>query len=329
MDVEKSLQELKRAADSTLLKEIVFTSEMERTVKERVMSGRAAPRRNRLLASVIAVASAAAIFLFSLWQPMDSAIDQESSQPGKPPLQFPGAVWETPTLWKPSPPQVGKIGQDRFTYLGEKPVRIIAGEFYENQADKVVWLFNGLQAEEVELVGIHENGQRYYLGDWKLGDPLYDADRHFPSSIALPEPGIWKLQVLVDKKHFGQVYVDVKPGISPANRSLVEPLIRKYVKTNPELAGGLTGFKTEIELLGVKSYDAEQKQVYAWVTVRPDNPLASAGIRAPVKFEIYYVQDTYKVVGHTMPDRGADYWTQVAQIFPEKIVEQIKQRSQQ
>jgi len=329
MDIEKSLRELKADADSGLLKEIVFTSEMERAVKERVTNRQPWRLRNRLLGSTAVVA---AIVMLSLWVPSSLPPNHETASPSEgikeQELQLPAKVWNPPSLWKPSALHQESYQQESLTYLGEKPVRIIAGEFYENQADKVVWLLNGLRANKVELVGIHENGQRYYLGDWEAGVPLYDAERHFPSAIALPEPGIWKLQVLAGGVHFGQVFVEVKPGISPSNKSLVEPLIRHYVETNEAFASAGKEMKVGIELLGVKSYSADQLQAYAWITVHAGDSLSSAGIRAPVKFEIHYIGQTYRVLGHTMPEPGTAYWTQVEQIFPSKIAEQLKKRAQ-
>ncbi|HZG16395.1 MAG TPA: hypothetical protein VE710_15505 [Candidatus Bathyarchaeia archaeon] len=332
MDIEKSLRELKADADSGLLNEIVFTSEMERAVKDRVTNRQQWRMRNRLLGSVAVVASIAAIVMLSLWETTSLPSNHETASPSEgteeQELQLPGKVWNPPSLWKPSSLHQETYQQESVTYLGEKPVRIIAGEFFENQADKVVWLLDGLRANKVELVGIHENGQRYYLGDWQAGGPLYDADHHFPSAIALPEPGIWKLQVLADDVHFGQVFVEVKPGISPSNRNLVEPLIRHYVETNEAFTAAGKEMKVGIELLGVKSYSADQLQVYAWITMHSEDPLSSAGIRAPVKFEIHYVGQTYRVLGHAMSEPGASYWTQIEQIFPAKIAEQLKKRAQ-
>jgi len=329
MDIEKSLRELKADADSGLLKEIVFTSEMERAVKERVTNRQPWRLRNGLLGSVAVLV---VIVMLALWGPPSLPPPHETASPSegieKQELQLPAKVWNPPSLWKPSALHKETYQQESMTYLGEKPVRIIAGEFYENQADKVVWLLNGLRANKVELVGIHENGQRYYLGDWEAGGPLYDAERHFPSAITLPEPGIWKLQVLAGDVHFGQVFVEVKPGISPSNRSLVEPLIRHYVETNEAFTLAGKEMKIGIELLGVKSYSADQLQAYAWITVHSGDPLSSAGIHAPVKFEIHYVGQTYRVLGHSMPEPGTPYWTQVEQIFPSKIAEQLKKRAQ-
>ncbi|WP_134686939.1 hypothetical protein [Brevibacillus migulae] len=333
MDVEKSLRELKAEADSGPLKEIVFTSDMENAVKERLRNRRRQSIRIRLLASAAVVVSAAAMFVLSPWMPAYWRTNHQEAAHSvaveEQELHLPGTVWNPPSLWKPSPRHQETYMQDSVSYIGEKPVRIIAGDLYENQADKVMWLLNGLHANKVELVGIHENGQRYYLGDWETAGPLYDADRHFPSAIMLPEPGIWKLQVLADDVHFGQVFVEVKPGISPSNRSLAEPLIQTYVETNQAFAASEKDVEVTIELLGIKKYDADQFQVYAWITVHSGDPASSAGIRAPVKFEIHYVGQSYRVLGHTMPEPGAAYWAQVEQIFPAKIAELLKKRAVQ
>jgi hypothetical protein len=185
---------------------------------------------------------------------------------------------------------------------------------------------NGSFADEVQLVAVNERGERKDLGTWKVGGPLYDADGHFPSGISIPKPGVWKLQVLSGGKHFGLLFVEVKPGISPSNRSLAEPLITRYLEMHKEFAGGASSKQISLELYGVESPDAEHWTVYAWVFVRGQHPWGPTGISAPVVFDIAYDGRDYRVTGHRLPESGNRYWPSIEKMFPAKIVEKIKQR---
>ncbi|NGQ94148.1 hypothetical protein G3578_03035 [Brevibacillus sp. SYP-B805] len=327
MDVEQSLRHLKETADATLLRDRSFTPEMERRVWERIR--RKGRRKGGFPFSLLVPAAVAlAILAVSpLLAPAGPPFERETGQPHKEtePI-LPGAVWHVPTLWKPSPSYTESYGQHAFTYYGTKPVRIMTEEFYEGQAQKVMWLLNGAVAKEVQIVAVNEQGVRKDLGTWEVGGRLYDADAHFPSSIVLPEPGIWKLQVLSGGKHFGLVFVEVKPGVSPANRSLVEPLITRYLQSHKDFGGGSKENRIGLELLGMESPDAEHKTVYAWVSVLAEEPYNSSGVDAPARFDIAFDGSSYRVVGHRLPAGGEQYWPSIEQMFPAKVVEKIKER---
>jgi hypothetical protein len=326
MDVDKTLRRLQQAADSTLFRDVVFTPEMEAKVRAKVNK-----RNWSNVPRIFSLAAAVVLIAVLLWKivPLDEADKWTATRPEPRQSMLPDTVWDPPVLWKPSPRTEMYQQNPPFSYYGEKPVRIITEELYEDQAQKVMWLLNGSFADEVELVGISAAGERVELGEWKVGGPLYDADGHFPSSIALPSPGVWKLQVLSGGKHFGHVFVEVKAGVHPANRSLVEPLIERYIQTNRAAFGWLgEDLEITLDLLGVESPDAETKRAYAWVKLMSKGkPWSSSGISTPMAFHIAYVGRDYRVVSHRMPEDGSRYWSSIQEIFPPKYVEMIQKRS--
>jgi hypothetical protein len=156
---------------------------------------------------------------------------------------------------------------------------------------------------------------------------LFDAQHHVPTGVTLPEAGIWKLQVNADGKHLGQVFVEVKAGISPANRELVEPIIRDYLERESSELGDLGKERdVTIELLGVEAPGAANRIVYAWVKVLSKDPLKSSGVSAPMAFQIAYDGSKYKVTGFQMPEDGNRYQSSLQQIFPQKVLERIQTR---
>jgi hypothetical protein len=325
MDVDKTLRQLKQAADSTLFRDVVFTPEMEARVRAKVNK-----RNQSNVPRIVSVAAAVVLLAAVLWKivPLGEADKWTATRPQPQHSMLPDAVWKPPVLWKPSPRTEMYQQNTPFSYYGEKPVRIVTNELYEDQTQRITWLLNGSFANEVELVGISAAGERVELGKWQVGNPLYDADGHFPSSIALPSPGVWKLQVLSGGKHFGHVFVEVKAGIHPANRSLVEPLIEKYLQTNREAFGWLgEDLEITLDLFGVESPDAETKRAYAWVKIMgKGRPWSSSGISTPMAFHIAHAGSGYRVVSHRMPEDGNRYWSSIQEIFPPKYVELIKKR---
>ncbi len=318
MDVDKSLQQLQKQADETLLRDVVFTTEMEWKVREKIN------RRTRSVWKLSVPVAASLLLGVVIWKGIPAGHDLQPGTPPEAPNMLPGAAWDPPGLWKPSPQQSGVHNNAPFRYFGQKPVRIITDELYEDQVQKVMWLLNGSLAREVELIAVSESGERVALGKWQVADPLYDADGHFPSGIALPTPGIWKLQVLSGGKHFGHVFVEVKPGIMPANRQLVEPLITNYLKTHEEFGWLGDNQRITLDLLGVESPNAETKRVYAWVQILSSEPYKSSGISAPLLFDIVYNGSDYEVILHRMPEDGNRYWSSIEEIFPPDIVKKIK-----
>jgi hypothetical protein len=326
MDESKWLEQLKERADQSIFRELHFTSEMENRVRQKIK------RRSWTYIGKGLSLSAAALFLIVLvWQIWPARIAEEHAAPSTqaPPSLLPGGILEIPTLWKPSPRTETTYENEPFTYVGEKPVRIITDEFgfYEGQQQRVFWLLDGSYTPQVELVGYSSDGKRIELGSYKVMDPLFDARGHFPSGITLPDPGVWKLQVLSGGKHLGQVFVVVKAGISQANRELVETLIRSYLETEDKRLGWLGQEReTSIELLGVEAPEAERRKVYAWVKILGKDPRLSSGISSPMAFDIAYDGQEYRVTGFQMPEDGSNYTSSLQKIFPLKVLEQINKR---
>ncbi|MDF2682534.1 MAG: hypothetical protein K0R47_3724, partial [Brevibacillus sp.] len=195
------------------------------------------------------------------------------------------------------------------------------------QQQRIVWLLDAGLTAKVELVGYSSEGVRLTLGTYPVSGPLFDAQGHFSSGITLPEPGIWKLQVLADGKHLGQVFVEVKAGISPTNRKMVEPIIREYLETEGANLGWLGDDReVTIELLGVEAPDAARRKVYAWVKILSKDPRLSSGVSAPMVFEIMYNGNEYKISNFQMPEDGNRYQSSLQKMFPQKVLDQINSR---
>ncbi|MGG1658769.1 hypothetical protein [Brevibacillus sp. NRS-1366] len=325
MDENQWLEQLKDRADQTVLRDVQFTSVMEKRVRQRINKKTWFQSGWGLLSYPAVV-----VLLFVLiWQIWPARIGEEhAAQPAKPaPSLLPGGVLETPVLWIPSTQTKSSFDGQPFTYLGEKPVRIIADEngFYEGQTQRIVWLLDGSYASKVEIIAYSSEGSRIPLGTYQVMDPLFDAKGHFPSGIALPDPGVWKLQVVSDGKHLGQVFVEVKSGISPANRLMVEPLIRDFLKVEGEKLGGLGNDRDiTLDLLGVEAPSAEQRTVYAWVTIL--GQANNSGISAPMVFQINYDGKAYRVKDFKMPEDGSNYQSSLQKLFPPKVLERIRNR---
>ncbi|MCK9906380.1 hypothetical protein MXD63_41125, partial [Frankia sp. Cpl3] len=124
MDIEKSLQQLKETADSTFLRELTFTREMEQKVWERTK------RKKRLpgigwWGSMVVAAAVLLLVLPAIYSHSPLTPQGQGSGTKQKPVLFPGAVWQVPSLWKASPLQSATVNGLSFQYYGEKPVRII------------------------------------------------------------------------------------------------------------------------------------------------------------------------------------------------------------
>ncbi|MED4585670.1 hypothetical protein [Brevibacillus choshinensis] len=329
MDENKWVEQLKNRADETVFRDVLFTRAMEEKVRRTIS------RRSRFLTSWqrLAIPVATLLVLVFIWQtwPLQSPSGQQHAAiPTKPaPDLLPGGALEVPVLWKPSPRTETVYDSQPFSYIGEKPVRIVTDEagFYEGQQQRVFWLLDASQSTKVELVAYSSEGERLSLGTYQVSGPLFDAQGHFPSGITLPEPGIWKLQVLADGKHLGQVFVEVKAGISPTNREMVEPIIRTYLETEGAKLGGLgEDREVTIELLGVEAPNAARRNVYAWVKILSKDPRLSSGVSAPMAFEITYNGKEYKVTKFQMPEDGNRYQSSLQKMFPPKVLERLHSR---
>lgn len=326
MDETQWLEKLKERADQSLLRDVHFTTTMEEGVRQRIHKQASLRSRwGRLSFPAVVV-----LLFLLIWQVWPAKLGEEhAAQPPQPvPSLLPGGALETPVLWKPSVPTKTTLDGQSFTYIGDKPVRMVTDEkgFYEGQTQRIVWLLDGSYASNIEIVAYSSEGQRISLGTFPVMGPLFDAKGHFPSGIALPDPGVWKLQALSEGKHLGQVFIQVQAGISPANRLMVEPLLHDFLIGEEEKLGWL-GADREItlDLFGVEAPNAEQRTVYAWVSIlgKTHN---SSGVSAPMVFHISYDGQAYRAVDFAMPDDGNNYQTSLQKLFPPKMLEQIRKR---
>lgn len=325
MDDNRWIANLKDRADQTVLRDVHFTEAMKNGVRERIrQKGRLPIVRKRFALPV-----AGLLLVVWLWSSFSlSAPTSQGERAGKPvPELLPGGQLTSPDLWKPMPQHSATYLEQTFSYIGEKPVRAMTdpNELYEGQTQRFIWLLNGSGLSQVEIVAYRTDGKRVELGSYQVMGPLHDATGHVPTGIALPDPGVWKLQVLAQGKHLGQVFVEVKKGISPANRDLVEPIIRNYLETEDKQLGMMAADRqVTLELLGVDAPDAERRTVYAWVNVLSKNPLHSSGVSAPMVFHIVYDGQKYRVQSMQMPEDGNRYMSSLQKLFPPKVLEQLE-----
>lgn len=106
---------------------------------------------------------------------------------------------------------IGEEGRIGFIYDDTKtePTR-----FYPNKPNKYMWHFWGKEDElngTLKVVATHQNDgkQVILMKDVTLAGPNNGADRHIPSSMSLPESGMWKLDAYIGDKLFGTIYVKV------------------------------------------------------------------------------------------------------------------------
>ncbi|MED1783059.1 hypothetical protein P4V43_14640 [Brevibacillus fortis] len=324
MDENRWLTDLKERADQTIFRDVQFTASMEERVRQRVR-----PRTGWMTGwKKLSLPGVVLIMGLLLWFGLPTKEEgQSAQQETQIPSLLPGGQIVEADLWKLSPSLSSIYGNQSFSYLGEKPVRIMTDQdgFYEGQTQRVIWLLNGEYAPEVEIAAYNTDGTRLALGSYEVMDPLYDADGHFPSGIVLPEPGKWKLEVRSGGKHLGQVFVEVKKGIAPANRQLVGPIIQQYLETESDQLGWLGKHREiNVELLGVEAPDAAKRTVYAWVKITGSN---SSALSAPMAFQIVYNGNDYRVTNFKMPEDGSNYQSSLQKLFPPKVLEQINNRS--
>lgn len=325
MDERRWSEQLKERADRSIFRDVHFTPQMMEGVRTKIAKN---PRiRRNWFMPLSAAALSMLVLLWQLWPSLSPTVRNHAST--SPPSLLSGGGLEPSVLWSVSPRTDSVYDNQPFSYMGQKPVRIITAEsgFYEGQQQRVVWLLDGDFTSTVELVAYSAEGEKIPLGSYQVMGALYDAKGHFPSGIVLPRPGIWKLQVLSGGVHMGEVFVQVNAGISPANEELVVPLIRSYLETEGEKLGWIGDDRQiTLELLGVEAPNAEQRKVYAWVKVLSKNPRLSSGISAPMVFDIEYDGKEYRVKGFQQPEDGSNYQSSLQRLFPPKVLEKIKGR---
>lgn len=320
MDENKWLSQLRERADQSVFQDVHFTPGLEQGVRERISK-----RKRRLFqrAGKYLVGTAAAALLFLvLWQIGPQPFWLVQTNAGKSPALAPPV--RTVETWRPSPSVTETYDGKTYSYIGERPVRVITDEtgIYEAQQQKWMWLLDGEIPPVVDIFAYRSDGKQVSLGSYATAGPLYDARQHFPSGIVLPEPGIWKLHVQADGKVFGGVFVEVKEGVSPGNRSLVEPLITRYLEhAEGELARLGADRQITLDLFYVEAPSAERRRAYAWVEiVGREN---SSGLSAPMAFDILYDGNAYRVTGFDMPEDGSRYQSSLERIFPEHVREKF------
>ncbi len=106
---------------------------------------------------------------------------------------------------------VFRIGDNGKLGIGEY------GPFIAGQSQKYMWHFWGdekVLTKAFKVIGVSkESGEEitvFQSPDSGSLSPLTGADHHIPSSIMLPNPGLWKLKVYFDDNFFGNVVVNVK-----------------------------------------------------------------------------------------------------------------------
>jgi hypothetical protein len=90
------------------------------------------------------------------------------------------------------------------------------GPFIAGESQKYMWHFWGDEktlTKPFKVIGISkETGEKITVFKIQSQNPAPNngADHHLPSSLELPSPGLWRLEVYFDDKLFGNVVVDVK-----------------------------------------------------------------------------------------------------------------------
>jgi len=102
----------------------------------------------------------------------------------------------------------------------EGKLGLLGPEFVAGKSNKHMWHFWGTKEElggkfRAEAVNI-ETGERMNPfpldSPISVGGPNNGADGHAPSSIKLPEPGMWRLTAYFDEKLFASIVVEAVKG---------------------------------------------------------------------------------------------------------------------
>ncbi|MDI4647910.1 DUF4871 domain-containing protein [Cohnella hashimotonis] len=100
----------------------------------------------------------------------------------------------------------------------EGKIGILGPGFVANQANKYMWHLWGSKADlngnfKVDAINLKTGNKvnPFTLNiPMLLGGPNNGADAHLPSTMKLPEPGVWQLNAYIDEKLFGSINVEVK-----------------------------------------------------------------------------------------------------------------------
>lgn len=103
---------------------------------------------------------------------------------------------------------IGEEGRAGFIY-GE------AARFSVNSPQKYMWHFWGSEVEltgNFKVLGKHENSSEEITvvpEEKSLPSPNNGADHHIPTTMELPDKGMWQLKAMINEKVIGTVYVEV------------------------------------------------------------------------------------------------------------------------
>ncbi|GIQ71176.1 DUF4871 domain-containing protein [Xylanibacillus composti] len=110
---------------------------------------------------------------------------------------------------------LGETGEEfTTTWVGlEEKIAISNNPFYAGEQQKYMWLLWGEKEELVHkdftVTATSEEGEEMTLVESRLGGENWGATASFPSSIALPSAGLWKLDAYVDGSLFSTIVVPV------------------------------------------------------------------------------------------------------------------------
>lgn len=326
MDVDKRLRSWKKSADAAILRDLVFTPQMEQNVRRRIAGAKRFGRLRQARRWVMGLSLAACTVLLLLPQIWWSGEPDGRQTAERERMMSQASVWQ-PSLLKTSSHE-----GTAFSYWGEKPLRLIANRFYEDQVQPVVWLLNGSLPSTVQLRAVHQQGAEIDLGRHTAKGELYDADAHVVTELALPSAGVWRLEARSGTRQFGQLFIEVHAGVSDSVRTIVEPLLTQYLEQtdHPDFSGVGTPRYASMHLIGVESKQPGHKTVYAWVLLegllRADGEWhQTAGVSAPMRFTIEPFDGGYRVVEHQLPQDGSLYGPSLQAMFPVKYLEKLNE----
>ncbi len=112
------------------------------------------------------------------------------------------------------------VGVDRQSWFHHRPVQNDNGELLDQQpmvagkANKYMWHFWGSKDElkgDFSILAVKEGSRREIgiFSTFGLGGPLNGADANIPTSMVLPDEGMWRLNAYIGDRLFGSIYVKV------------------------------------------------------------------------------------------------------------------------
>lgn len=102
----------------------------------------------------------------------------------------------------------------RYTMMGvEKKAGFIHPGFIAGKGNKYMWHFWGDKSEldgKLSIMAVKRGDEQLIpVFSGKLGGPNNGADRHIPSTMMLPQAGMWRLLLFIDDKLFESIVVEV------------------------------------------------------------------------------------------------------------------------